>query len=181
MTVYARVANGVVAELFTMPANSPFTISQMFNAALVWADVTNVSPQPQVGWVATPWSNNKGYTFAAPPAPPAPTPAQQAQAALTAGLAVNSTSTPALNGTYAIDPTSQMKINSVALYVAVNQKFPGGATSYPWLTMSGTASTFPSIAEFDAFATAVADYVAQLDMIIATGAGTLPASSVTIA
>jgi hypothetical protein len=179
MSTYARIDNGVVAELFTMPANSPFTISQMFNAALVWTDVTTVSPQPQVGWTAT--LSGTTYTFAAPPAPPAPTLAQQAQAALWAGVAITSTSTPALNGTYAIDPSSQMKINSMALFVAVNQKFPGGATSYPWLTMSGTANTFPSITEFDAFATAVADYVAQLDMIIATGTGTLPASSVTIA
>jgi hypothetical protein len=111
----------------------------MFNAALVWTAVTDISPLPQVGWTAT--LSGTTYTFAAPPPPPAPTLAQQAQAALTAGIAITSTSTPALNGTYAIDVGSQMKINSVALFVAVNQKFPGGATTYPWLT---TSSSTPS-------------------------------------
>jgi hypothetical protein len=178
MTVYARIANGVVAELFTMPVNSKFAISQMFNPALVWVDVTNVSPQPQQGWSAT--QTGGTWSFAAP-APFVPTLTQQAQAALAAGIGITSTGTPSLNGTYAIDVASQQKINSVALFIAVNQKFPGGGTTYPWLDMSGTVHTFPSTTEFNAFATAVADYVAQLDMIIATGTGTLPVSAVTIA
>jgi hypothetical protein len=175
---YAYINNGVVVQLFTPPAGVPITAC--FNAAMVWVDVTSVSPQPRPGWTAT-LGTGGTWAFAAPPAPPAPTLAQQAQAALLSGLAITSTSTPTLNGTYAIDVASQQKINSVALFVAVNQNFPGGTTSYPWLDMSGTAHTFPSIAEFDAFATAVANYVAQLDMIIVTNTGTLPASTVTIA
>src|SRR5271169_3063131 len=57
---------------------------------------------------------------------PAPTPsaAQQAQtkynAAIAAGVALTSTGSSALNGSYAIDTASQQKIASVALYIAVN-------------------------------------------------------------
>jgi hypothetical protein len=179
MSKYARIANGKVVEFFSPPAG--ITLAQCFHpkVAAQFVDVTNAAPPPQLGWVAT--QSGSSYTFAEPAAPPAPTLAQQAQKALAKGLTISSKSTPALNGTYNISPGSQQKMNAVALYIAVNQKFPGGSLTFPWLDVSGTSHIFLNTPEFFAFATAVADYVAQLDMIIATGAGTLPASSVTIA
>jgi hypothetical protein len=178
-STYALIQNGKVHELFKPPAG--FTLAQSFHkdTAAKFTDVTNVSPQPQVGWTAT--KSGSSYTFSAPPPAPAPTLAQQAAAALAKGLAITSRGDPKLNGVYDISAASQQKINATALYIAVNQKFPGGQTTYPWLDKAGSVHTFPSTAEFFAFATAVADYVAQLDMIIATGAGTLPASTATIA
>ncbi len=95
-------------------------------------------------------------------------------------MELTSTGTPALNGTYAVDPASQMKIMATSQSISVNGKFYGGTTAYPWLDASGATHTFPSVAEFQAFASAVAGYVAALDLIIATNSGTLPTQPVAI-
>jgi hypothetical protein len=130
-----------------------------------------------------------GYTYTngvfTAPAVPTPTPltlAQQAQAALDAGLTITSTSTPSLNGTYNVNQTAQENIDSTELYVDTNGEFPEGATEMPWELFGGAgAVVFPSTAEFKAFATAVADYVAALQMVIDSNSGTLPVNAVTIA
>ncbi len=110
-----------------------------------------------------------------------PTLVQQAQAALGAGLTIASASAPAVNGTYAVDTGAQANITSTMLYVVVHSAFPGGAATISWVDVAGAVHAMPSIAVFQAFATAVADYVAALTEIVLTGAGTLPAASVTIA
>jgi hypothetical protein len=171
MSVFALVAGEQVAEL----APEEFPI----HPALVWVDVSSVSPPPNVGWTATETAGV--WTFTAPAGPAPPTLAEQAVAAIDAGLAVTSTSTPALNGTYGVDPTAQGRIASVSTYILVNGRFPGGVTAYPWLDVTGAAHVFPTTAAFQAFATALADYVAALDMIAATGSGSLPVAAVTIA
>ncbi len=119
--------------------------------------------------------------WVARPAPPTPTLAQQAQTQLGQGLAVSSTSDPAFAASYAIDSNSQGKIGAVSTYILVNSKFPGGLATYPWLDMTGTAHVFASTTMFQDFATQVADYVAALDMIIATNTGTLPDPTAVIA
>ena len=128
---------------------------------------------------ASAWTISGGAIVAA--TPPAPTPAQLANTAMGAGLAITSTGTPALNGTYAIDNATQGKIAAISVYILTNAKFPGGVASYPLMDLSGTPHTFPTTASFQAFATAVADYVAVLDVIIASNAGTPPAAAKTIA
>jgi hypothetical protein len=81
MKDYARISDGRVAEIFSTDKD----ISTLFNAALVWVDVTG--KQVAVGWT---WD---GHSFAAPALPPpnlpSPTLADlQAQiAALSAQLA----------------------------------------------------------------------------------------------
>ncbi len=89
MSTYARIADGSVVELFTVPkvlAHLP--ISDLFHPELVWSDVTDVSPQPAAGWSAA--SNADGtWSFSAPPTPallpPPPAPAWgQMQAQLAA-------------------------------------------------------------------------------------------------
>lgn len=113
--------------------------------------------------------------------PPAPTLAQQAQAALLAGVSVTSTSTPALNGTYNIDVPAQAKIAATSAYILRNGTFYKGQATLPWVDASGTPHVFPSTTIFEDFATKIGDYVYELDMIIASGAGTLPSPSVIIA
>lgn len=60
MSLYARIYDGEVAELF----RSADDITTLFNPSLVWVDVTNVSPAPQVGWNAA--QESSGWRFAAP-------------------------------------------------------------------------------------------------------------------
>jgi hypothetical protein len=78
MTTYARILAGAIAELFTPPVGVP--MSECFNPALVWVDVTSVTPEPKPGWTATETAG--AWTFAAPPAPPPPDTRAAAQIAL---------------------------------------------------------------------------------------------------
>lgn len=88
---------------------------------------------------------------------------QQAQATLAAGLQITSTSTPALNGTYAATPAAQGNINAVVTYIQIHQSFPpSGGSTMVWYDQGGTPHTFPSTAEFLAFATAEADFAASV-------------------
>jgi hypothetical protein len=56
MKTYARIDNGLVAELFDTDGD----ISEMFNPAIVWIDVTAIDPQPKAGW------SYDGQLFTAP-------------------------------------------------------------------------------------------------------------------
>ncbi len=75
MKTYARIQDGLVAELLKTDGN----IASMFNAALVWVDV---SSQPEVG---ERWQFD-GTRFS-PPAPPPPTATAPTIAELQAQLA----------------------------------------------------------------------------------------------
>ena len=44
---YARIEDGVVAELLETDRD----ITEMFHPALVWVDVTDISPPPKIGWM----------------------------------------------------------------------------------------------------------------------------------
>jgi hypothetical protein len=177
MGIFARIDGSKVAETITLPSGA--AISDYFHSGLTWVDVTSVTPSPQPGWTAT--STGSSWTFSAPPAPPGPTLAQQAALALTTGLLISSGSIPTLNGTYAVDPIAQGRIASVSTYILVNSRFPGGVMSYPWIDLANQPHVFPDTTAFQSFATAIADYVAALDLIIVTGTGTLPAATATIA
>lgn len=80
------------------------------------------------------------------------------------GCQIVSTGTPALNGTYSIDPGLLNKATSIAAYIVVNGKFPGGLASLAWPDASGNPHVFPTTASFQAFATALADYVTLTDL-----------------
>ena len=101
------------------------------------------------------------FSYTAPSTPPT-------------SLQITSTSYPALNGYYPIDPMSQQKIQGLSLYVAVNGKFPAGQSTQPWPDISGTFHQFPTIAEWQAFATAMGDFVALVYL------GQSPSQPVTI-
>lgn len=111
--------------------------------------------------------------------PTKPDPSAQAAAALDAGIQIASTGTPALDGTYAIDAESQQKVAAIALYIAVNGRFPAGQATLVYPDIAGAAHGFASTAAFQAFATALADYVAAIDEASVSG-GSMPAQPVTI-
>ena len=121
-------------------------------------------------------------TSAWPPAPPSPTAAQQAATLLAAGLAVTSTGTPALSGTFATTANAVANVNAVITYILLNSTFPGGGTTMPWVDHAGSTHIFPSTTAFKAFATAFADFVAQAQLFAdSNGAiGALPSNTVTI-
>jgi hypothetical protein len=79
-------------------------------------------------------------------------------------IQIVSSSTPALNGTYAIDPAMQQKAMGIALYISVNGRFPAGQTTLPWPDVSGAAHVFETTAQFQSFATAIGDYVTALTL-----------------
>lgn len=103
--------------------------------------------------------------------------------ALSAGLAITSTSTPAINGTYAVDQSAQTRINAIETAILKNGVFPGSSgTQMAYPDITGKLTVFPSTALFSEFATSVANYVADLDLYAAGAKGaTLPSASVKIA
>ena len=185
MSIYARIQNGTIQELFTPPAGT--TLAQCFHpdVAAQFVDVTTVTPAPQPNWTAV--ETGGTWTFAAPVVP-VPTNAQLAQAAydaaVAAGVQVTSTGTPALNGTYALDQTTLGRITAEQVYIATAGKFTNGSTTRAWLDAAGAPHTFPSTAAFTAFAEAVAQYddalIAALDTGLAGGAWVAPAQPAAI-
>lgn len=75
MNAYARVYEGVVAELFSTDGD----MAKMFHPDMIWVDVTDTVPAPVVGWTAA--EVDGVWSFAAP-IPPVPTDAELKAAAL---------------------------------------------------------------------------------------------------
>jgi len=100
------------------------------------------------------------------------------------GISITSTGNPAINGTYSIDSDAQANISSVVLYTLVNSKFPGGTSTYVWADKNGVLHSGFTVAQFQAFGTAVADYVAGIvtgEFSLLNGMPTTwPSSSATI-
>ena len=176
MNRYTIVANGVVTNVILWDGVAAWTPPGGSTMHLIPDD----SP------VSSGWSFD-GANYTAPViTPPVLTSAQQialaVQNAIGAGLTVNSTSTPAINGLYAIDQPAQLNIAAVTNYILVNNDFPGGVATYPWADLNGNFHVFPTVALFEHWATAIANYVAQLKLYAAGAAGvTLPSPTVTIA
>jgi hypothetical protein len=105
------------------------------------------------------------------------------QTALNTGLAVTSTATAALNGTYAVDPTTQFNINSEVVSILTNGTFTNGQTTKPWPDASGAVHTFTTT-QFKTFATAVSNYIDGLmttrATLLAGGSASWPANTATI-
>jgi hypothetical protein len=165
---WARIDTGVVVELTQTDPTG------LFNPALVW--------EPCAATVQIGWTYN-GTTFAAPVPPPAPvlTLAQQAQALLAAGLTITSTSMPALNATYPTDPATQDHIQAEVNAILLQGTFADGSTSVVWPDVTGAAHTFPSVAEFKLFASAIAAFVAGNYKVLNGSSTMLPAATATIA
>jgi hypothetical protein len=60
MKTYARIVNNTVVELFSTDGN----MVEMFHPDLQWADITDVTPAPQIDWNAN--FGTLGWVFTAP-------------------------------------------------------------------------------------------------------------------
>jgi hypothetical protein len=108
-------------------------------------------------------------------------------AKLAAGIAITSTATPALNGTYAITDQGpvnyQQKIQAIADGIANGKGLPHNQATVGWLDIGGAVHNFVP-ADFLNFAKAIEDYVYDLagweSALIQGGNPAAPSSSVTI-
>lgn len=115
-------------------------------------------------------------------APPPVLLSNEAVAALNSGVEVVSASTPALNGTYAIDPPSLDKLFKTGTYVLAFSAFPNAQVTWTILDLTGTPRTFPTTAVFLSTLRGIADYVAQLDQIVdgLSSATALPSQTINV-
>ena len=93
-----------------------------------------------------------------------PPPSVPGQSPQVISMQITSTLYPVLNGDYPIDAATQGKMMAISLYVVVNGKFPNGQSGQVWPDVSGNLHVFPTTAEWQAFSTATADYIAALDV-----------------
>jgi hypothetical protein len=100
-------------------------------------------------------------------------------AAIAAGIQITSTSSPALNGSYAIDQTAQDAMTEVVTGIADGEGLPGGGATFIYPDASGAPHTFTA-AQFTTFAVVVRNYVYALDLFV-EGQGEMPSPSATIA
>lgn len=170
-----RLLLAVVLLLWALPAQAQNVYATLNPTGTA---VTGIfaNPQPQLpGYAILSASDSRVAAFQAAQAV-----AAAAQQALAQGVPVTSTGMPSLSGTYALDATSQSNVQAVALYIEVNAKFPGGAATLPWADASGAIHVFASTAEYLSFASALASYVAEIEMYRLGQAPALPAQPVTI-
>jgi hypothetical protein len=151
LVALTSVANA--ATLYQLTNNSLATNAQPVIREADGATIPNAAGnadwQAYLVWLAVP---------NVPDAAPAPV-------SVTYTLQITSTSYgSALNGTYRIDQISQSQIVAISTYILYAGKFPPTAAdptgaTLAWLDSSKTYHTFPSVAEFQAFAAAVAIYL----------------------
>lgn len=93
---------------------------------------------------------------------PAKLPPQQMLAdALAAGLAIVSTGTPSLSGTYAIDGDTTANLQGLILGYQVRGSFPKGASTYAYHDLAGEPHTMTRD-QLVAVAAAIEDHVSDL-------------------
>ncbi len=161
---YATITNGIVSNVYV-------------------ADAPLVSGDPLVTTQGIGWAYLNGV-FTAPEIPSSPplTPQQQAYQAIADGLTITSTSTPALNGTYALDTVSLSDMNGLVTGIMLNGSFPSGQSTYIYHDSSFLPHAFPSIELFKSFATAVLNFSSQVIQYAKSGGtlGSIPSNQITI-
>lgn len=174
MAQYAIVENGVVVNVVEWDGSTKWTPPSGQVVAI---------PAGMTGGIGDAYANGK-FTSPAPSSPPAPTLAQQAQAALGAGLAITSSSTSALDGTYAVAsgvPYGREDIQTEAQFVSTFGEFTNGKTTLDWPLIDGkTTVTFPTTADFLNVAKAAGQFYAATMAVARAGTGTLPSATATI-
>ena len=102
-------------------------------------------------------------------------------AALASGtVAVKSTSTSALDGSYTITAQDQQHLNVEVVSLMLNGTFTDGTPSVAWPDAKGVVHTFDA-AQFKAFATAIGSFVAACIKCQVGTSTALPSASLTIA
>ena len=129
--------------------------------SMVWLDLSQFTPQPDIGWTAV--ETNGAWSFTPPPAI-APTLAQQAAAALDVGCQIVSAGTPALDGTYACNLIAQQRLTSIQTRINAGLGLPLGSATIDWLDTGGTAHAFTA-AQFTTLAAAIGDYAYELELL----------------
>jgi hypothetical protein len=112
---------------------------------------------------------------------PAPTVAQSLATAIAAGCALQSTSTPALNGTYAITGPLWEDLKDEAQYIQTYGVFSAGQTALDWLLPNGGTVAFSSPAELLAVVRGLGDYLTTLKLAGMQPTWTAPAQPKVIA
>lgn len=132
--------------------------------------------------IATPQELNSAFTGYAAAISAEQIPVQAA-AAIAAGLMVTSIGSPQINGVYGCDDESTSNFVKVEAYVLRNNTFPGPSNTQPWVTHTGDVVIIPSVAIFNELATAIANYVALVQIYLYSNGtnGSLPSANVTIA
>jgi hypothetical protein len=120
------------------------------------------------------------YVVPTPEPVPGAAAAAAAGVAFAAGLAVTSTATPALNGTYPIDPATQAHMQAEVIAILLNGTFADGTGTVVWADTGGEPHTFGSVGEFKVFASTIAAYVAALYKYASGILTTLPTATATI-
>lgn len=145
------------------------------------SDLLEVTPAQWAARLENPsgWAVSNGALVAYTAPVPSPTLAQQAAAALSAGLAITSTGTPALDATYPCDANAQAQISAEVISLMLNGTFADGTTSIDWVDINRTGRTM-TVVQFKAVATAIGAYVSGLTKCINGQATALPSDSATI-
>jgi hypothetical protein len=141
MTLYARIQDGQVAELFT--PQDGFQITDCFPPD--YAELFIAVPDgvfPEEGWSAT--QTGDVWTYAAPPpyVPPPLTWDQELATRIAQGIAITSTATPALNATYALDKDTMDQIGPVARDSCTRLGLPGKASTFDYPDITGKLHAF---------------------------------------
>ena len=158
----------------TQPAGTVLNIVQ-------WDGATPFAPADSAGSTSVitlaPDPQQAATVYAAPTLQ---TRAQLAAGLISAGASVTSASSPSLNGTYSLDATATANINAISTFVLTNPgKFPMGA-SQTYMDMAGNAHVFTSTPQWQAFASAMAQLVAQIDIYGLGASPTAPSSNLAI-
>lgn len=121
-----------------------------------------------------------GALDAAPAVTATQTDAEKAAALIAGGLAITSTSTPALDATYPTDAATQAKAGALEVRIAAGLGFPGGGSTMPWKDAAGGWHELTQ-AQFTSLASAISAFVAACDLVIDGFPGaTLPDAAATI-
>lgn len=99
-----------------------------------------------------------------------PNPTIAAPALLAGGIALTSTGTPALDGTYACDDASRARIVGEQLCIQVAGKFTNGSEQRVWHDIAGTPHQF-NTEQFTAFAEAVGQFA---DAVVTAQMSSMP-------
>lgn len=163
--------------------NNGTMVERSDGAFIPWDSVNNrpVGYQVDVGRI---WVTD-GSPTPAPYVAPSPTAAQTYASALNGGVTVTWTTSTSLNGTYAVDQDMQNHIVAERVSTDVNNTFANKRTTRSWpLMTSPLAFVTMTTAQFNAFATAIAQYVDALADAYTTaaagGQATWPSSSITV-